>query len=196
MILQHHFKPYQEMTAEFINWSVRSSFSSEFMFHQLTAITNHTITVPQVRCHILILLVMMLSSNPASPHNFLYQLPKRDIFNTFIPISRLHIPHQTTVIFFSLCPVVSWCCGNHCWYFFLLWCGHCFSVFCSISLILVIAPIHNTNSRDQKCWDFSSDIRGLSNDNSDDNKNGKKKMRFWIGKTTTLHVHHAFLNIS
>ena len=61
---------------------------------------------------------------------------------------------------------------------------------------LVIAPIHNTNSTGQKCWDLASDIRGLSNDNSDGNENSKKAMSFWIGKTTTLHVHHAFLNIS
>ena len=59
------------------------------MFHQLTTITNHTIIVPQVRCHILILLLMMLSSSPASPHSFLYQVPKGDLFTTFIPISRL-----------------------------------------------------------------------------------------------------------
>ena len=75
MIQQQHFKPYQEITVEFINRSMTSSFSSEFMFHQLTAITNHTIIVPQVRCHILILLLMMLSSSPASEHNFLDQVP-------------------------------------------------------------------------------------------------------------------------
>ena len=75
MIQQHHFKPYQEMIVEFINRSTRSSFSSEFMFHQLTTITNHTIIVPQVRYNILILLLMMLSSSPASPHNFLYHVP-------------------------------------------------------------------------------------------------------------------------
>ena len=61
---------------------------------------------------------------------------------------------------------------------------------------LVFVPIHNTNSRGQKCWDLSSDIRGLSNDDSDGNENGKKAMKFWIGKTTALHMHHAFLNIS
>ena len=75
MIQQHHFKPYQEMIVEFISRSMRSSFSSEFMFHQLTAINNHTIIVPQVRCHIFILLLMMLSSIPASQHNFLHQVP-------------------------------------------------------------------------------------------------------------------------
>ena len=89
MIYPHYFKPYQKIIVEFINRSMRSSFSSEFMFHQLTTITNHTITVPQVRCHILILLLMMLSSSPASPHNFLYQVPKGDLFTSFIPISRL-----------------------------------------------------------------------------------------------------------
>ena len=34
----------------------------------------------------------------------------------------------------------------------------------------MIAPILNTNSRDQKCWDLSSDIRGLSNND----RNGKE----------------------
>ena len=124
MIYAHYFKPYLEIIVEFINRSMRSSFSSEFMFHQLTTITDHTITVPEVRCHILILLLMMLSSSPASPHSFLYQVPKADLFTTFIPVSRLQIPYQTTVIFFWLCPVVSWCCGNHCWFTFLLWCGY------------------------------------------------------------------------
>ena len=130
MIYPHYFKPYLEIIVEFINRSMRSSFSSEFMFHQLTTITDHTITVPEVRCHILILLLMMLSSSPASPHSFLYQVPKADLFTTFIPVSRLQIPYQTTVIFFWLCPVVSWCCGNHCWFTFLLWCGYSF-VYCT-----------------------------------------------------------------
>ena len=142
MIYPHYFKPYQEIIVEFINWSMRSSFSSEFMFHQLTTITNHTSTVPVARSWILILLLMMLSSSPASPHSFLYQVPKGDLFTTFIPASRLEIPHQTTVIFFWLCPVVSWCCGNHCWFAFLLWCGHCFSVFCSISFGDCTYPQH------------------------------------------------------
>ena len=65
-----------------------SSCSSEFMFHQLTTISNHTSTVPEARYCILILLLMMLSSSPASPHNFLYQVPKGDLFTTFIPTSR------------------------------------------------------------------------------------------------------------
>ena len=43
--------------------------------HVPPAITNHTITVQEVRCHILMLLLMMLSSSPASQHNFLYQVP-------------------------------------------------------------------------------------------------------------------------
>ena len=116
MIYPHYFKPYQEMIVEFINWSMRSSFSSEFMFHQLTTSSNHTSTVPEVRCHILILLLMMLSSSPASPHNFLYQVPKGDLLTTFIPLSRL----QNTT---------SNCCN------FLLTLSSCF---------LVIAPIHNT----------------------------------------------------
>ena len=145
------------------------------MFHQLTTITDHTITVLEVRCHILILLLMMLSSSPAYPHSFLYQVPKADLFTTFIPVSRLQIPYQTTVIFFWLCPVVSWCCGNHCWFTFLLWCGYSLVYF--VLHHLVIAPIHNTNRTGQKCWDLSSDIRGLSNDDSDGNENGKKAMR-------------------
>ena len=107
MIKPHHFKPYQE---------IKSSFSSEFLFHQLITISNHTITVPEARCLILILLLMMLSSSPASPHNFLYQVPKGDLFTTFIPLSRL----QNTT---------SNCCN------FLLTLSSCF---------LVIAPIHNT----------------------------------------------------
>ena len=183
MIWQHHFKPYQEVIVEFINWSMRS------VFHQLTTITNHTIIVPGVRCHILFLLLMMLSSSPASQHNFLYQVPKGDLLITFIPISRLQIPHQTTVIFFWLCPVVSWCCGNHCCYAFVLWCGYCFSVFCITSLnhqSLVIAPIRNTSSRGQKCWDLSSDIRGISNDDSNSNENGKKAVRFGLEKNNNF----------
>ena len=37
----------------------------------------------------------------------------------------------------------------------------------------------------------------LSNDDGDGNENGKKSNRFTqISKTTTLHVHHAFLYIS
>lgn len=96
------------------------------MFHQLTTISNHTSTVPKVRCHILILFLMMLSSSPASPNNFLYQVPKGDLFTTFIPISRL----QNTT-------------SNYCF--------------------LVIAPIHNTNSRGQNCCDLSSNISKTSN---------------------------------
>ena len=122
----HHFKPYQ---------GIKSSCSSEFMFHQLTAISNHTSTVPKVRCHILILLLMMLSSSPASPHNFVYQVPKGDLFTTFIPISRF----QNTT-------------SNYC--NFILTLSSCF---------LVIAPIHNTNRRGQKCWDLSSNISKISN---------------------------------
>ena len=38
-------------------------------------------------------------------------------------------------------------------------------------------------------------IGSLSNDNADGNENGKKGIGL-ISKTTTLHVHHAFLYIS
>ena len=38
-------------------------------------------------------------------------------------------------------------------------------------------------------------IGSLSNDDADGNKNGKKAIGL-ISKTTTLHVHHAFLYIS
>ena len=47
------------------------------------------------------------------------------------------------------------------------------------------------------CYPLSSQIcnRELSNDDGDVNENGKKAIGLdW--KTTTLHVHHAFLNIS
>ena len=144
MIQPHHFKPYQEIIVEFINRSMRSSFSSEFIYHQLTTISNHTITVPDVSSHILILLLMMLSSSPASPHSSLYQVPKGDFLITFIPISRLQIPHQTTVFFLVCFCVVVWVLFQ-----------------CLVFHHLVIAPIHNTNSRGQKCWDLSSDIRQL-----------------------------------
>ena len=33
---------------------------------------------------------------------------------------------------------------------------------------------------------------GDGNENGYGNENGKKKQWAWIGKTTTLHVHHAF----
>ena len=105
------------------------------MFHQLTTISNHTIIVPEARYCILILLLMMLSSSPAYPHNFLYQVPKWDLFTTFIPTSR----SQNTT---------SNCCN------FLLTLSCC---------LWVIAPIHNTNSRGQKCWDLSSNISKTRN---------------------------------
>ena len=35
-------------------------------------------------------------------------------------------------------------------------------------------------------------LKSLSNEDGDGNENGKKKQWAWIGKTTTLHVHHAF----
>ena len=38
-------------------------------------------------------------------------------------------------------------------------------------------------------------VESLNNDNGDGNKNGKKAIGL-ISKTTTLHVHHAFLYIS
>ena len=45
-------------------------------------------------------------------------------------------------------------------------------------------------------WALSNVLLGsLNNDDGDVNKNDKKAIDF-IGKTTTLHVHHAFLYIS
>ena len=129
MIYPHYFKPYQEMIVEFINRSVRSSFSSEFMFHQLTTISNHTITVPEMRCHILILFLMMLSSSPASPHNFLYQVPKGDLFTTFMPISRLQNTTSNYCNFLLTLPscfLVLW--KPYCWFAFVLWCGYVLSL--------------------------------------------------------------------
>ena len=125
MIYPHYFKPYQEMIVEFINRSVRSSFSSEFMFHQLTAISNHTSTVPEMRCHILILFLMMLSSSPASQHNFLYQVPKGDLFTTFMPISRLQNTtsnYRNFLLTLPSCFLVLW--TPYCWFTFVLWCGY------------------------------------------------------------------------
>ena len=43
---------------------------------------------------------------------------------------------------------------------------------------------------------LSTRLRSLSNDDGDVNENGKKTIGFRIGKTTALHVHHAFLYIS
>ena len=129
MIYPHYFKPYQEMIVEFINRSVRSSFSSEFMFHQLTTISTHTITVPQMRCHILILFLMMLSSSPASPHNFPYQVPKGDLFTTFMPISRLQNTTSNYCNFLLTLPscfLVLW--KPYCWFAFVLWCGYVLSL--------------------------------------------------------------------
>ena len=125
MIYPHYFKPYQEVIVEFINRSTRSSFSSKFMFHQLTAITNHTSTVPEMRCHILILFLMMLSSSPASQHNFLYQVPKGDLFTTFMPISRLQNTTSNYCNFLLTLPscfLVLW--TPYCWFAFVLWCGY------------------------------------------------------------------------
>ena len=42
---------------------------------------------------------------------------------------------------------------------------------------------------------YGKTIRSLSKDDGDVNKNGKKAIH-WIGKTTTLYVHQAFLYIS
>ena len=39
---------------------------------------------------------------------------------------------------------------------------------------------------------LSTRLGSLSNDDSDVNENGKKAIGFRIGKTTALHVHHAF----
>ena len=117
------------------------------MFHQLTTISNHTSTVPKARYCILILLIMILSSSPASPHNFLYQVRKGDLFTTFIPTS---ISQNTT--------------SNYC--NFLLTLSTCF---------LVIAPIHNTNSRGQKCSDLSSNISKTS----DPSPPTLNKVEFW-----------------
>ena len=39
-------------------------------------------------------------------------------------------------------------------------------------------------------------VISLSNDDGEDNENSKKAISFWISKTTTLHVQHAFLYIS
>ena len=39
-------------------------------------------------------------------------------------------------------------------------------------------------------------IGSLSNGDGDDIENSTKAIGFWISKTTTLHVHHAFLYIS
>ena len=107
MIQPHHFKPYQEIIVEFINRSMRSSFSSEFMYHQLTTISNHTITVPDVSSHILILLLMMLSSSPASPHSSLYQVPKGGFPHHFYTYKQITNTTSNYCIFFGLLL----CCG-------------------------------------------------------------------------------------
>ena len=39
-------------------------------------------------------------------------------------------------------------------------------------------------------------VISLSNDDGEDTENSTKAIGFWISKTTTLHVHHAFLYIS
>ena len=39
-------------------------------------------------------------------------------------------------------------------------------------------------------------VISLSNDDGEDNENSTKAISFWISKTTTLHVQHAFLYIS
>ena len=43
---------------------------------------------------------------------------------------------------------------------------------------------------------LSTRLGSLINDDGDVNENGKKAIGFRIGKTTALHVHHAFLYIS
>ena len=59
-----------------------------------------------------------------------------------------------------------------------------------------LAPSYNTPLPTQSILVSSPLMIGrLSNDEGDGKENGKKQ-KVWIGKTTTLHVHHAFLYIS
>ena len=46
---------------------------------------------------------------------------------------------------------VSWCCGNHCWFAFVLWFGYCLASFQSFaSHHLVIAPVCNTKKKKKR----------------------------------------------
>ena len=59
-------------------------------------------------------------------------------FTSYILLSIDRTKNEKTGVFLG---AVSWCCGNHCWFAFVLWCGYCSVSFQSFVLRhLVITP--------------------------------------------------------